>query len=110
MIAEEITPPHPTPPHLQSNLVGTMTYATAGPNTRTTQLFINFQDNSELDSQGFAPFAKIVSGMGTAVAIFNPTPGDSDGVDQDKYMTLGNAWIRKAYPGINFITKATISN
>ena len=47
----------------QSNLKGYITYAMAGPNTRTTQLFINYADNSRLDSMGFAPFGKVAKGM-----------------------------------------------
>ncbi len=93
-------------PVVASNVAGTLTYATAGPNTRTTQLFINYVNNSFLDSQGFAPFAEIESGLETALAIFNPTPGDSNGVDQDAYAANGDAWIRANYPGINFVTKA----
>ena len=46
--------------------------------------------------------------MDVAVAVFNPTPGSSDGVDQNKYETEGNDWIRKQYPDINFITQATV--
>lgn len=42
-----------------SNVAGTVAYAAAGPNTRTTQLFINYGDNSFLDAQGFTPFAKL---------------------------------------------------
>jgi peptidyl-prolyl cis-trans isomerase A (cyclophilin A) len=50
-------------PTRESNVRGAITFATRGPNTRTTQLFINFDDNSQLDSRGFAPFAKVVEGM-----------------------------------------------
>ncbi len=50
-------------PVKQSNKRGYITYAMAGPNTRTTQVFINFGDNTGLDSQGFSPFGRIVTGM-----------------------------------------------
>ena len=104
-----LTPINDDPFVGNSNTVGTLVYATAGPNTRTTQLFINFVDNSFLDKQGFVPFGVITSGLATAVAAFNPTPGDSNGVDQNEYSTKGNAWIKKNYPKINFITNATTS-
>ena len=95
-------------PVLQSNLNGTLTFATAGPNTRTTQLFINTQDNPGLDSQGFAPLGKVVQSLGTIVNVFNPTPNDSDGVDQGLYAQNGYQWIETNYPGINSITASKI--
>lgn len=70
-----------------SNIAGTVTYAmSSAPNSRSTQLFINFKDNSGLDAQGFAPFGQLSSkdDLDVATAAFNPTPGDSGGVDQDK--------------------------
>lgn len=97
-------------PVVTSNTVGTLSYADAGPDTRTTQLFINFADNSFLDGMGFSPLAVVTSGMETALAIYNPTPGDSNGVDQGMYTEYGNKWILQNYPNINFIEKVTISN
>ena len=98
----------PDDPVISSNAVGTLTFATAGPNTRTTQLFINLKTNKNLDGQGFAPFGTVINGMDIAAKIFNPTPGKSGGVDQNQYTNKGNKWLKKAYPKVNFITKATI--
>ena len=92
-----------------SNIAGTLVYATAGPNTRTTQLFINFVDNSFLDSEGFVPIGKLTQGLDTAIAAFNPTPGNPNGVDQGNYTSMGNPWIRREYPDINFVVSATVA-
>lgn len=95
-------------PVIASNTYGTISYATAGPDTRTTQLFVNLADNSRLDSMGFSPFAVVVEGMEFFETVFNPTPNDSNGVDQDKLTLLGNEWVEKQYPGIEFIGEARI--
>jgi len=92
-----------------SNTKGTLTFATAGPNTRTTQLFINYKDNKNLDAQGFAPFGTVTSGMATAVTVNNPTPGLSGGIDQGEYEAKGNDWVKKTYPKTNFIVTATVA-
>lgn len=92
-----------------SNTIGTLTFAaTSRPNSRTTQIFINYGDNSRLDSMGFAPFGVVVSGLDVAVNVHNPTPGDSNGVDQGDYEKKGNSWIEEKYPGINFVNRAVI--
>ena len=51
---------HCLDPVIVSNTIGTISYATAGPNTRTTQLFINYINNSRLDPLGFSPFGRLI--------------------------------------------------
>ncbi len=81
------------PVGVMSNLKGTVTFATAGPDTRTTQMFVNFKDNTQLDSQGFTPVCRVTSGMGALRGLKNPTPGDSNGLDQTEYEGEGEAYI-----------------
>jgi peptidyl-prolyl cis-trans isomerase A (cyclophilin A) len=76
-------------PVIVSNTNWTVSYATGGPDTRTSQIFINYVDNSRLDASGFAPFAKVISGFETALAVVNPTPDSSDGVNQGLYTLKG---------------------
>merc|ERR1712080_692285 len=78
-----------------------------GSNTRGT---INYGNNSRLDALGFAPFGEVVNGLEVAEAAFNPTPGVRLGIDQDSYEANGNKWIRRKYPGVNFILSCTISD
>jgi hypothetical protein len=77
---------------------------------RSTVLFLNFKNNSHLDGEGFVPFATVVgNGMAAALAVHNPTPNSTAGVSEQAYADNGNAWIRKTYPGINFITGVVLS-
>lgn len=90
----------------KSNKRGFITYAKSGaPNSRTTQLFINFKDNSFLDNQGFTPFGQIVKGM-EVVDKINSKHGErpNQGAIQDQ----GNAYLNKSFPDLDFIKKATI--
>jgi len=88
-----------------------MTFATAGPNTRTTQIFINFGDNSNLDSQGFSPFGQVVSGMKVVDSLYSGygegAPGGR-GPNQARVQTEGNAYLASAFPNLDYVKKATI--
>jgi peptidyl-prolyl cis-trans isomerase A (cyclophilin A) len=94
-----------------SNKRGTITFATAGPNTRSTQFFINFGDNVNLDSSGFAPFGKVVEGMDVVDKI-NSEYGEGAprgrGPRQDRIQGEGNAYLKKDFPNLDYIKSATI--
>jgi len=98
-------------PVTQSNKRGTITFATAGPNTRTSQVFINFADNANLDGMGFAPFGRIVSGMNVVDAL-NSEYGEGAprgrGPDQSRLQSEGNAYLMKEFPRMDYVKKATI--
>jgi peptidyl-prolyl cis-trans isomerase A (cyclophilin A) len=91
---------------MQSNRRGMMTFATSGPNSRTTQVFINFDDNSRLDGQGFAPFGQVISGMEAAVDKIHPGYGESP--NQGNIQMQGNAYLEKTFPNLDYVKKATI--
>lgn len=95
-----------------SNTRGTITFATAGPNTRTTQFFINFVDNRNLDSMGFAPFGKVVEGM-DVVDKLNGEYGEGAprgrGPDQGRIQMQGNAYLKKDFPNLDYIKSVTIA-
>lgn len=95
-------------PVTQSNKKGYITFATAGPNTRTTQVFINLRDNSPLDRQGFAPFG-VVDGNGmNVVEMFYDQYGDNAGIDQPKIETQGKPYLDKNFPKLDSIKSATL--
>jgi peptidyl-prolyl cis-trans isomerase A (cyclophilin A) len=88
-----------------SNTRGTITFATAGPNTRTTQLFINFGDNVFLNSQGFAPFGKVVEGMDVVDKINNEY---GEHPDQGRIQAQGNAYLKSVFPNLDYLKSASI--
>jgi len=92
-------------PVKQSNTKGTITFATAGPNTRTTQLFINFADNSALDRQGFAAFGTVTDGMDVVLKIYS---GYGERPDQGEITRKGKAYIDAQFPKLDTIKSATI--
>jgi peptidyl-prolyl cis-trans isomerase A (cyclophilin A) len=89
----------------QSNQPGTVTFATAGPNTRTTQLFINFGNNSFLDSQGFTPFGKVSKGIEVVEAI---TSEYGERPNQGQIQTRGNEYLTEQFPNMDYIKTASI--
>jgi peptidyl-prolyl cis-trans isomerase A (cyclophilin A) len=101
----------PDDPVKESNKRGYLTFATAGPNTRTTQLFINFADNSNLDRMGFAPFGKVATGMDVIDSIFK---GYGEGAPrgrgprQDLVQSQGNAYLRQSFPNLDYVKSAEI--
>jgi len=98
-------------PVRQSNLRGYITYATAGPNTRTTQVFINYADNRGLDRQGFAPFGRVVSGMNVVDGLYSgygEGAPEGNGPAQDRVQSQGNAYLIHDFPRLDSIKKATI--
>jgi len=102
----------PDDPVQQSNTRGMVTFATAGPNTRTTQVFINYADrNAGLDGQGFAPFGKVVEGMEVVDALYadyGEGAPQGMGPDQGRSQSEGNAYLTKSFPNLDYIKTATI--
>ncbi len=92
-------------PVAESNKRGTLVYATAGPNTRSNQFFINFGDNAMLDAQGFAPFGHVVEGMDVIDKI-NAEYGESP--NQERIEAEGNAYLSTAFPKLDYIKSARI--
>ena len=94
-----------------SNKRGTITFATAGPGTRTTQLFINFGDNTRLDGQGFSQFGKVSEGMDVVDKInseYGEGAPNGRGPDQGRIQQEGNAYLKKDFPNLDYIKSATI--
>jgi peptidyl-prolyl cis-trans isomerase A (cyclophilin A) len=99
------------PPTGQSNQRGVVTFATAGPNTRTTQFFINFKDNSFLDSQGFPPIGKVIEGDAVLDQLYRgygEGAPNGNGPDQGRIQAEGNAYLKAQFPNLDSIKTARI--
>lgn len=97
-----------------SNVRGTIAYAMTGPNTRTTQLFISLVDNSRLDTQGFSPIGRIVSGMEVVDQLYGGY-GESAGGGmragkQERMMTEGNRHLDRDFPQLDHLVRARIED
>jgi peptidyl-prolyl cis-trans isomerase A (cyclophilin A) len=92
-------------PVVQSNKRGSLVFATSGPNSRTTQLFINYVDNPRLDGMGFAPFGTVVEGMDVVEKIY---PGYRESPRQDLITDQGDAYLKADFPMMDKIKLARI--
>jgi peptidyl-prolyl cis-trans isomerase A (cyclophilin A) len=99
-------------PVKQGSKRGFVVFAHAGPNTRTTQLFINYRDNSSsLNSQGFAAFGEVTSGMDVVDTLYNGYGEGAPrgrGPDQARIAAEGNAYLAKSFPKLDYIKTARI--
>ncbi|MCC6927660.1 MAG: peptidylprolyl isomerase [Gemmatimonadaceae bacterium] len=95
----------------QGNSRGRMSFAMAGPGTRTTQVFINLVDNRSLDEMGFAPVAEVVEGMAVVDSLYGgygDGPPAGFGPDQMRLMREGNTYLDKEFPKLDFIRTARV--
>jgi peptidyl-prolyl cis-trans isomerase A (cyclophilin A) len=102
----------PDDPVKHSNKRGTLTFATAGPNTRTTQLFVNFGNNAQLDAQGFAPLGDVAKGMSIVDSLYSGYGEGAPagrGPDQGRIGMEGNAYLMREFPKLDSIVTATVT-
>jgi cyclophilin family peptidyl-prolyl cis-trans isomerase len=88
-----------------SNTKGLVSFATRGPNTRTTQIFINYANNAGLDKQGFTPFGEVTTGMDVVEKI---TSQYAQKPDQGQIQSQGNTYLKAQFPKLDYVKKATI--
>jgi peptidyl-prolyl cis-trans isomerase A (cyclophilin A) len=95
----------------QSNVRGTVSFATGGPNTRITQIFINKRDNSRLDAMGFAPIGTVSDGMHVIDALYTgygEGPPTGSGPDQSRIEREGNRYLNNRYPRLDSIISTRV--
>jgi peptidyl-prolyl cis-trans isomerase A (cyclophilin A) len=101
----------PDDPRVQSNKRGTVTFAMRGPNTRTTQIFINLADNPALDQQGFSPFGRVIEGMDKVDQLYSgygEGAPNGNGPAQQMITARGNAYLLEGFPKLDYIQRASI--
>jgi peptidyl-prolyl cis-trans isomerase A (cyclophilin A) len=105
--------PMPDDPRRASNRTGTLTYARAGADSRTTQLFFNYADNVGLDEQGFAPLGRVIAGMGELYRLhggYGETQPQGRGPDFGCMLNHGNAYLARRYPSLDRIERVEIAD
>ncbi len=101
----------PDDPFTQSNRRGTITFAHAGPDTRTTQVFFNFKDNAHLDESGFTPFGEIVEGLDVLDKVYSgygELPPAGKGPDYATAWVQGNKYLDENFPEMTKVVSATL--
>jgi len=102
----------PDDPVKQSNTRGFLGFAMTGPDTRSTQIYINLADNSRLDAQGFAPIGRVVEGMDVVDRLYSGYGETSGGGmragKQQKMFEEGNAWLDREFPKLDKLLQAKI--
>jgi peptidyl-prolyl cis-trans isomerase A (cyclophilin A) len=95
----------------QSNHRGRVTFATSGPNSRTTQVFINYRDNAFLDRQGFAPIGEVLDGMEVVDNFwrsYGEGPPSGKGPVQDRIAREGEAYLAADFPRLEKVLRARV--
>jgi peptidyl-prolyl cis-trans isomerase A (cyclophilin A) len=98
-------------PVRRANMRGTVSFATAGANTRTTQLFVNLRDNVRLDRLGFAPVGRVVEGMAVVDSLYGGYGEGAPkgrGPDQDRIATEGTRYLERSFPRLDWVRRATV--
>lgn len=95
----------PDDPVKQSNLRGTISFASEGPNTRAHQVFINLVDNARLDGLGFAPFGRVVEGMDVVDSLYS---GYGEAPDQLLIQVQGNKYLNRMFPKLDYVKTAKV--
>ena len=102
----------PDDPVRQTNTRGAVAYAMTGPDTRTTQLYINYGDNARLDAEGFAPIGRVVEGMDVVDQLYagydEEAGGGMRGGKQDQMLEGGNAHLDAHFPLLDKLRRATM--
>jgi peptidyl-prolyl cis-trans isomerase A (cyclophilin A) len=101
----------PDDPVKQSNKRGYVTFAMAGPNTRTTQIFINYKDNGNLDGMGFSSFGQVTQGMDVVDSLYKGYGEGAPrgmGPDQGRLQQEGNAYLDASFPKLDRVIRATL--
>ena len=96
----------------QSNVRGMVTFAAgSAPDTRSTQLFVNYADNRNLDAMGFAPIGQVIDGMAVVDSLYSAYgegAPDGPGPSQERIAAQGNAYLTKGFPKLDYIKTARV--